>query len=176
VAEPQTHRVLYDGHVAFVVDELAREDGSTQEYAFLVPPAGVAALALTVSGDAVLVRQHRHPLGRDLLEIPAGGVDDGEGPDEAMRRELEEECGLRAAALHRLGTMLPSPGVSSEHLELYAALGCEPIEGSAASPEEVEAVRLPLDELWRRVASGELEDAKTAVALLRADRRGLLSV
>lgn len=128
-------------------------------------PGSVAILAVDGYGRVVLTPQRRPAVGRDsLLEVPAGTLDQpGETAEAAARRELEEETGLRCRSVERLGTYFPSPGYTSERQELYLATGLE------GSPRDAE--RLPLTEAVARVERGEIQDLKTAFAILLAARR-----
>lgn len=134
----------------------------------------VAIVALDPEGLVALVRQHRQPLGHDLLEIPAGTLDvEGESPIEAARRELAEEVGLSAEALIPLGRMYNSAGWSDETTMLYLAPVTRPIErprGFALRDEEA-AMTVEwrtLDELVTAALDGTLTDAKSIVGVLRA--------
>lgn len=132
-------------------------------------PGGVGILPLHEDGTVTLIRQLRPAVGRRLLEIPAGRLDPGEDPAECGRRELTEETGLVAGSILPLGFFFPSPGVFDEMLHLY--LGTDLSQGASRPEhyEEIETVRIPLDEALRMAADGrEILDAKTIVALLRA--------
>lgn len=134
-------------------------------------PGGVGVLPLHDDGTVTLIRQLRPAVGRKLLEIPAGRLDPGEDPAECGRRELTEETGLTAGSIRPLGFFYPSPGVFDEMLHLY--LGTDLSQGAPRPEryEEIETVRMPLEEALRMAADGEeILDAKTIVALLRAER------
>lgn len=136
-------------------------------------PGGVAVLP--VDGDRVwLIRQHRVALGRDVDEIPAGKLDvEGESVPAAAHRELKEELGATATTLEHLATMAPSPGYTDEIIEIYAAEGLEFADRSPQSAEERHSTvfAIPMAAALDRIASGELTDAKTLVALLEWNRR-----
>jgi len=166
-------RVLYEGHVELVVLDVETDDGRHAQYPFGAPPPFVAALVVTAEGEAVLVRQERPPIGERVIELPAGGRREGESDEEAMRREIAEECLLEVGRLVDLGETLTSPGTSSERGRLFLALDCVPAPG-AAEQEHVERIRLPLRELVERVASGVILDAMAAAVLGRALARGVL--
>jgi ADP-ribose pyrophosphatase len=113
-----------------------------------------------------------------VTEIPAGRLDPtDEGPEEAAKRELEEELGATASSWTRLGRMLASPGYSDEVIHLFAAEGLTFGERRPDGSEEREAslVLLPVDEVLLRIGTGDITDAKTQLALLLWDRqrRGL---
>jgi ADP-ribose pyrophosphatase len=138
-----------------------RVDG---DYEMVETPPAVAIVAVDGEGRIVLVRQERPPVGEKLLELPAGIVDDGETPEEAARRELAEETGLRGGTWEELRLVHPSPGLLHERLTLFLAEELEEGERDTDPGEEVEVVRLT-----RAEAETELErltDLKTVAGLL----------
>jgi ADP-ribose pyrophosphatase len=131
---------------------------------------GVTLVALDPDGRLLLVRQYRHAVGRELLELPAGTLDAGEAPEVCAQRELQEETGYRAGRLERLGGFYTAPGYCTEYLHVFLCteLVVDPLQGDE---DAIEVVPLPLDEALRMISSGEIEDAKTAAALLLYLRR-----
>ncbi len=131
-------------------------------------PGGVAVLA--VEDDRVwLVRQHRAPFQRDVIEIPAGKLDPSDVyPLEAARRECREELGAEPGRLTLLTTLMTSPGYTDEVLHLFLA---ENLEWGLRHPDGIEEEHatifsISIDEALRQIEAGELTDAKTQVALL----------
>lgn len=165
-------RTIYAGRVvALRVETVEFADGSRREREIVEHPGAVAIVAL--DGDQViLVRQHRAPARRVLLEIPAGTRDrqaDGtiEDPARTAIRELAEETGLRAATWRHLATFWTAPGFASETMDLYFATDLTAAEdGQAADDERIAVERID----WRRalemVDRGELADAKSIVGIL----------
>ena len=139
-------------------------------------PGGVGVLPITKEGEVILVRQFRYPYGETLLEIPAGKLDHGpdEDPAGCAVRELKEETGFTAGRMVALGKSYPSPGFLTEILHAYCALDLVPGESQPDEGEFVEVVRLPIREVERQIASGELCDGKTMIAMYRARLLGLL--
>jgi ADP-ribose pyrophosphatase len=134
-------------------------------------PGAVAVVAVTDDGDVLLVRQYRGAVDGELLEIPAGTRDvDGEAPEETAHRELLEEVGVHAGRIVRLGTMLNSPGFCDEETHLFLATALEPGDHARDGVEEqhIEVVPVPLADIDRLVASGELIDGQTILGLLLA--------
>ena len=133
-------------------------------------------LPIDADGQVLLVRQFRYPFGELLLEIPAGKLDHGPGEDHYACgvRELREETGCTADEITYLGCIYPSPGFLTEVTHLYAARGLHAGEMQPDEGEFLELVRIPADELERRIAAGEIRDAKTVAAMYRARLLGLL--
>jgi ADP-ribose pyrophosphatase len=126
----------------------------------------VVILARDEEGRVLAVRQYRAALDREILELPAGRVEAGEGPEAAARRELEEETGYRAERLERLLWFWPTPGYSDEVIHVFTASG---LRRTAPRPDPGEDIRLvPLTpaECERAVRAGEIRDGKSLVALL----------
>ena len=143
----------------------------------LVFERGDAAAALLLNRDTqkvILIEQFRYPTYKKgpgwLLEVVAGIVDQGEQPEETIRREVREEVGYQVSDLQAIATFYVSPGGSSERVALYyeeigeadrvAAGG-----GSAAEHEDIEQVELSLPELWTALREGNIVDAKTLIAV-----------
>ena len=140
--------------------------GKSQPFEIVRFGQGVAILPITADGRVVLIRQLRPAVGVAILEIPAGKMEAGEGILESARRELFEETGIEGADLHLMQSIYTTPGFCDEVIHLVMARG-----GIAGRPhpEEDEWIDPPLflerEELRSRVASGEVRDAKTLVAL-----------
>ena len=164
-------RRVYEGRVVNLrVDRVKLPDGRSAVREVVEHAPVVAIVALDGQGDVLLVRQYRLPVRQSLLEIPAGGVDSGDSPEEAAQRELQEETGQRAGRLKRLCSFFVSPGYCDEYMDLYLATGLEPSALAADADESIEVVRLPLDEALRLIERGEIRDAKTIVGLWAAAR------
>jgi ADP-ribose pyrophosphatase len=129
---------------------------------------GAGALPVFDDGTIALVRQWRYPLGRYSLEIPAGRIENGRSPEETGLRELEEEMGLRARQMRKLGEFYVAPGWCEEKIHVYLARGLEASSQNLDDDEEIEVVRLSLDEALACVRSGEIDDAKSIITLLLA--------
>jgi len=131
----------------------------------------VGVLPLHEDGTVTLIRQLRPAVDRQLLEIPAGRLDPGEDPAACGERELAEETGLTAGRLEPLGSMYSSPGVFDEVIHLYLATELVQEDPSPEHYEDIETVRIPLNEALRMAAEGEICDSKTCLALFRASRK-----
>ena len=164
----------YEGIIINVgLDRVSLPDGSEAFREIVEHPGGVGILALEADGTVLLVRQYRYAFGRTLLEIPAGKREPGEEPFVTARRELREETGAVAESWTPLGSLIASPGCYDEVLYLYLA---QDLHYGATDPDEDEFLaveRMPLDELARLCVDGEITDAKTVCAVLKAKLLGL---
>jgi len=137
-------------------------------------PDWVVVLPITVDERLVLVRQFRHGSGRVGLEIPGGLIDAHEtDPAEAAARELREETGYAAERIVPIGVMNPNPSMMTNRCHAFLATGCRLVGELAMDPgEDIEVVTVPLAELDRMVARGEIEHAivLATIAFWRAHR------
>src|SRR5205085_1844640 len=120
----------------------------------------IAVLPVLDDGHLVMVRQFRKAAERVLLELPAGGIDQGESAEDAVRREMEEETGYRIGSLRHLASFFTSPGFTTELMHLYEATDLQPGEPTEET-DQIEVVPLRAEEALQRLGSGELADAKT---------------
>ena len=126
--------------------------------------------------EVLLIRQYRYAAGGEILEVPAGKLDPGDTPASCAARELEEEAGRRAGRIEQLGWIFTTPGFTDEVIHLFAAFDLEPIPTRHEDDEVIEVLRVPLREALDKVWRGEINDAKSALALLHAARRmGMLA-
>ncbi|HEV7665693.1 MAG TPA: NUDIX hydrolase, partial [Chloroflexota bacterium] len=152
---------------------LPQPDGSTRLREVVEHAAGAAVVAVDGGGQVLLVRQPRPAVGARLLELPAGLVDPGEEPIDTARRELEEETGYTAGQIARLVSFYTSPGFSTELIHIFVATDLHQTAVHFDEEEEIELVRLPLEEAIRQVMQTELSDAKTVAGLLAYAQRRL---
>lgn len=166
--------IKYAGKIITVrVDKVELPDGRTASREVVEHPGAAAVLAVNKAKEAYFVRQFRKAVEKELLEIPAGKLEAGEEPHICAARELAEEVGMAAGDLRLLATFYSSPGFTAEKLYVYLATGLHPVSPSAEDDEFLEPVRLPLAEAVRMARTGEIEDAKTLIALLLAADLGL---
>ncbi len=158
--------VVYRGPIVSLRKGEAELDDGTRVHREVVEHAGgVAVLPELSDGRIVLVRQYRIAVQQDLLEIPAGRLESGETPAERAACELEEEVGYRAGRLELLSECLPSPGFTDQKDYIYLATDLTKTAQNLEFDERIEVVTMPLDEAWAMVSRGELQDAKTLIAV-----------
>lgn len=155
---------------AFRVDEVELPDGVRIEYGVLESGGFVAVVPVTDEGNVVLVRQWRQPAGSFSLELPGGGVDPGESPDEAAGRELFEETGYRAENPVHVTSVHTSPGRSTEVCHVFRCRAVrDPSGPTVPRPEPTEfvsAVEVPLGGALAAVHEAGVVASTTALGLL----------
>lgn len=160
---------IYDGHIVHLhVDEVALPDGSRSVREIIDHCPCVAVVALDGQDRVLTVTQYRYAFGRELLEIPAGKLEPGEDPVTGALRELKEETGAVPDVFLPLGRILPAPGCYGETLHLFLARGLHMEEQHLDPDEFLNVERIPFDEMVHRCLNGEIEDAKTVAAVLKA--------
>jgi ADP-ribose pyrophosphatase len=172
--EVLTSERVYDGKViALRRDHLSLPGDTTAWRDVVEHPGSVAVVALDEGDAVVIVRQYRHPIRRELDELPAGILDKaGEPALETAKRELAEEAGLAADGWHVLVDLLTSPGMSDEASRIFLARGLREVDRDVQEHEEAEltSFRVPLTELVAGVLSGRYENSLLVAGVLAADR------
>ncbi|MEF7615591.1 NUDIX hydrolase [Aquincola sp. MAHUQ-54] len=151
-------------------DVIGLPGGGTATREYIVHPGAVVVVPMLDDGRLVLVRQHRYPLSRVLLEFPAGKIDPGEDTMRCGLRELAEETGYRASECARAGVLHNAAAYSNEHIEIFFARGL--VEGSQRLDhgELIDVHVHAPEELDAMAGRGELTDAKTLICLLWLQR------
>lgn len=164
-------KTLYEGVIVNVrLDRAELVNGDVVRREVVEHPGGVTVIPVEEDGTVWCVRQFRYPFQREMLEVPAGKLEIGEKPLPAAVRELSEETGLESGRMIYLGACCTSPGFSTEVLHIYLALE---LKHGDAHPDEDEFLNVEkhsLETLTEMVMSGEIDDAKTIIAVLKARR------
>ncbi len=165
----KAEKEIYNGKIIRVhVDEVELENGKLTKREVVEHPGGVSVAILTEKNELIFVRQFRYPYKEVLLELPAGKLEPGEDPFEAMKREQREETGTTADTYVSLGAVYPTPGYAGEIIRLWAcrltgdegALHLD--EGEFLTNE-----RIPLADAVKMVLRNEIPDAKTQIGILK---------
>ncbi|MBI5843529.1 MAG: NUDIX hydrolase [Deltaproteobacteria bacterium] len=168
---------LHRGRVFRLMRETAMlPTGRVATYEVVRHPGAAAMLAVTDEGGILLLRQHRHAVGGEIWEIPAGTLNPGEIPEECARRELIEETGFSAGAMELLSSILPVPGYSDEVIHIFLATGLSPATQNLDPDEVIEVFPFSSERVFKMISSGEIRDGKTLCALFLASRRGLFTI
>lgn len=131
-------------------------------------PGASAVVPITAEGNILLVRQYRYPLGKAILEIPAGKLEPGEDPAVCAKRELEEEAGICCDTLEPLGHVYTSPGFSDEVIYLYLGRETGKTKQRWDDDEFMDIELYSPEQVFQMIDNGELSDAKSITALCRA--------
>jgi ADP-ribose pyrophosphatase len=164
---------VYDGRVIALRRDRLSMPGDTTAWRDVVEhPGSVAVVALDDEDAVVVVRQYRHPIRRELDELPAGILDvAGEPALDTAKRELAEEAGIAADDWHVLVDLLTTPGMADEASRIFLARGLRDVDRDVQEHEEAEmtSFRVPLDELVTGVLSGRYENSLLIAGVLATD-------
>jgi ADP-ribose pyrophosphatase len=164
----QTEKI-YQGKVFAVrIDQVEKPSGETMSVDIVEHHGAVVLIPVDDEGRIWFVQQYRHPIGKWLLELPAGRLDPGEEPEACAVRECREEIGMSPGQLIPLGGTFLAPGYSTEYLNFYFAKDLQSAPLTPDHNEDLNIERLTWDEATDRIARGELEDAKSLAGLFLA--------
>ncbi|MBB5888541.1 NUDIX hydrolase [Lactovum miscens] len=162
---------IFKGKIIEVkVDTVELPNGLGQQTRELVfHPGGISVLAITDEDKVILERQFRKPLEKMIYEVPAGKLEEGEysNLENAVLRELEEETDYHASHLKKIHEFYVSPGISNEVNILFEARGLTKVQNAKPADigELIEVIEMTFDEVQKLIAQGEIQDAKTLIAL-----------
>lgn len=168
--EKITSEMIYDGSVVHLFKDSVRlPDGKTADRELIRHVGAVCIIPLTDRGTVIVEKQYRYPTGKVLIEIPAGKLEDkNEDRLLAAKRELREETGYTAGSWRDLGAFYPAPAYSDEYIEMYLATDLEKGEQDLDPDEFLTVSEEPLSFLLDEVMSGNIEDEKTQLGILKA--------
>jgi ADP-ribose pyrophosphatase len=155
---------------AFLIrrDYLKTPDGRETKLDIIEHGGSVIIVPVDKDGNLLFVRQYRHAAAQDLLELPAGTLEEGEDPAVCAAREIREETGFAADKIEKIGDFYLAPGYSTEFMHVYLAqeLRHDPLEADADEFLSVETI--PYAKAIQMAERGEMPDAKSLAALLLA--------
>ena len=163
---------VFDGELLHVRRDTVRlPDGTRATREYIVHPGAVLIVPVLPDGRLVVERQYRYPLGRVMIEFPAGKLDAGEAPLDTARRELREEAGYLAASWRWLGRVHPIVSYSTETIEFFVAEGLTQVGAQLDAGEFLDIVLMSVDAMLAAIDREQITDAKTVAALLLYARR-----
>jgi ADP-ribose pyrophosphatase len=161
-------RLTYKGgHIQVREERVIEPSGHECSREIVVHPGAVCIVARPTTEEVILIRQYRHAAGRELVEIPAGTLHEGEDPRECAIRELEEEAGYRAATMTEKARFWTTPGFTTEFMYLYEATS---LTKTQIRPDEDEVIEVDIvgsAEALQMIEDGRIQDAKSILGLLR---------
>lgn len=167
----ESSELIFDGKIITVKKDTARlENDETVNRELVVHPGGVCVVPINDSGEILMVKQFRYPFQTVLTEIPAGKLEVGEDHREAGLRELKEETGAVCEKFEYLGVCYPSVAYLTEKIHMYMATGLSFEQQQLDDDEFLDVVKVRLEDAVEMVMNGELPDAKTQCAILKAAR------
>ena len=164
-------KTAYKGtFLTFNSDKVLLPNGNTSIREWIKHPGAVCCVPILPNGEIVLIRQYRYAVKEEMIEIPAGKLDQNEIPEKCALRELEEEIGYRANKLTLLANIHPAVGFTDEKMWIYLAEGLVKTKQSLDADEFLEIIPTKLNEAVDMVWSGKITDVKTIIGILWAQR------
>ena len=159
-------RLAYKGgHIQVREDRVIEPSGHEGVREIVVHPGAVCIVARPTMEEVILIRQYRHATGRELLEVPAGTLHDGEDPRECAIRELEEETGYHAAKMIERSKFWTTPGFTTEFMYLYEATDLTKTQPNPDDDEAIEVEIVRHSEALQMIQDGRIQDAKSILGL-----------
>lgn len=161
-------RIAYRGRaVNLRIDTVQMPDGRQTTREIVEHADCIAVVAVDAKDNILLVKQYRKAVEKELLEIPAGGIEPGEDPVTAVQREMREETGFLPHKIESLGGFYSTPGYTTEYLYLFLATELTPMPLNAEDTAEIKLVPVPKNRIPDMIVSGEICDSKSIAGLLR---------
>jgi ADP-ribose pyrophosphatase len=160
-------KIVYHGEILNVrKDEVILPGGRKTVREIAEHSNTVAVVAVDNDGNLLLERQFRQAVGKELLEIPAGGIEPGEEPEKAVVREMQEETGFLPRKVKKMGGFFCAPGWATEYLYLFLATDLVPSRLTAEDTDEIVLKAVPPEKIEELIRSGAIEDSKSIAGLL----------
>ncbi len=166
-----TSKQIFDGKVVkLFVDTVELPDGKEAIREIVRHPGAVCVIPVTNEGEVIMVKQYRYAFEQIMLEIPAGKLEPGEDPLEAVKRELEEESGVVAGNIEYMGEIFTTVAIFDEKIHAYLATDLVYNDAHPDEDEFLEVEKIPLTTLVDMVMNGEIKDSKTQICILKAHK------
>ncbi|MBQ8567376.1 MAG: NUDIX hydrolase [Clostridia bacterium] len=166
-----TSKQIFDGKVVkLFVDTVELPDGKEAIREIVRHPGAVCVIPVTPEGEVIMVKQYRYAFEQIMLESPAGKLEPGEDPLEAVKRELEEESGVVAGNIEYMGEIFTTVAIFDEKIHAYLATDLVYKNAHPDEDEFLEVEKIPLSTLVDMVMNGEIKDSKTQICILKAHK------
>jgi len=164
-------KIVHEGKfLTLKCDKVLLPNGKISTREWLKHPGAVCCIPILPNGKIALIKQYRYPVKKEMIEIPAGKLDQNEIPEECAIRELEEEIGYKADKLTFLTNIHPAIGFTDEKMWIYLAENLVKTEQSLDSDEFLSLFPTKLEEAVEMVWEGEITDVKTIIGILWAQK------
>ena len=161
--------ILYRGKVFNIrQDHVRLPDGKLAKWDIIDHPAAVTILPVDSEGLIWFIRQYRHPAGKELLELPAGVLEEDEDPEMGAQREIREEIGMSAGELEQIGSFYLAPGYTTEYMHVFLGRKLRPAPLTQDEDEFIRIEKMSYKQALDSIELGEIQDAKSLVALFLA--------
>ena len=151
-------------------DKVLLPNGNTSTREWIKHPGAVCCIPILPDGRIGLIKQYRYAVKEQMIEIPAGKLDQNEIPERCALRELEEEIGYKANKLTLLANIYPAVGFTNEKMWLYLAENLVKTKQSLDADEFLEPIPTKLDDAVQMVWNGQITDVKTIIGILWAQK------
>lgn len=155
----------YKGRIFSVRAGKVSLDDLTEAQREVVEHPGGVAIVPVIDDSVILIRQFRISIECEILELPAGRLEDEEAPESCANRELEEETGYHAGKLIRVASYYSSVGFTNEKMYIFLAFQLQKTERKSEWDERIQKVKIPIGEIESKLANKEFEDSKTIIGL-----------
>lgn len=171
----ETTQVYHDEFVQLHVDQVIRPDGGEGKYATVNLKPGVVILAIDANDEVYLTKQFRYAINAESVEVVSGGIEAGEDPLAAAKKELKEEIGIEAKEWRSHGTINMDTSVIFCPLHLYVAKGLTETGAEQEGTEDIKFFKEKLDNAVERVLKGEITHSASCCLILKTaiERRAL---
>ena len=167
----RTSRCVFKGSFLDVrKDEVILPDGNTGTREWINHPGAVCCIPVLENGNICLIEQYRYSVRKHMIELPAGKLDFGEKPKDCAKRELEEEIGYQANNIKLLTVMYPAVGFANEKMYLFIAKELKKTKINLDQDEFIQLVPTTLEKAIQMIWDGHINDSKTIIGLLWAER------
>lgn len=160
---------IFDGQVLHLrVDTVLLENGKKAVREVIYHQGACGIVAFDENGKLLMVKQYRYPVQQEILELPAGKIDEGETPEQCAARELREETGYIAEKLTAMGEIYPAAAYDNEVVYLFYAEGLTPASQQLDDDEFLTVERVDFDDAVSMVMENKIPDSKTQIGILKA--------
>lgn len=152
------------------IETLLFKNGFEGKYGSINHPCSTMAIPITKEGNLLILKQYRFCLDKYIYEFPSGKIEQGEDPESCIIRELEEEVGVHANKIQKIGLIYAAPSYSNEIIHLYIAENLIKINSMMDPDEEIEVLEISKNDIKDLIEKEEIIDSATLAILSKASK------